>query len=62
MDVVPSPNVQLKVTLRPSGSVEPALEKLTTNGGWPAVTDAEAIAEGGWLVDEMYRMRRIIAQ
>ena len=28
----------------------------------PAVTDAEAIAEGGWLVDAMYRIRRIIAQ
>ena len=43
----------------PSGSAEPALEKLTVRGAAPSVGVAETTAVGGWL-SGMNRMRRIL--
>ncbi len=42
----------------PSGSADPALEKLTASGAAPLVGFAAATADGGWLVLTL-RMRRI---
>ena len=41
----------------PSGSLEPALEKLTVSGAGPELGLAAAAAIGGWL-PEMKRIRR----
>ena len=49
VDVPPSPNVQAYVSVWPSGSDEPALEKLTARGAGPAVGFADATAIGAWL-------------
>ena len=46
VDVPPSPNVQAYVSVWPSGSDEPALEKLTASGGGPAVGFADPTAIG----------------
>jgi hypothetical protein len=48
VDVVPSPKVQEKVNGCPSGSVEPALEKVTASGAGPDWGLAAAMAVGGW--------------
>jgi hypothetical protein len=46
VDVPPSPNVHAYVSGCPSGSDEPALEKLTASGAGPPVGFADATATG----------------
>jgi len=59
VEVCPSPKVQLYVSARPSGSLDPALEKLTVSGAGPDFGVASAAATGGWS-PEMKRIRRCL--
>ena len=60
VEVVPSPNVHEYASGCPSGSNEPALEKLTVNGTGPELGVAAATAIGGWFPPLMNRIRRIL--
>ena len=50
VEVAPSPKVQLNVKAVPSGSEQPALEKLTASGASPEIGVPLATATGGRLV------------
>ena len=59
VEVVLSPNVQEYVSGWPSGSDEPALEKLAVSGAGPDVGLADAAAVGAWF-PPVQRIRRIL--
>src|SRR6266478_200560 len=50
VDVAPSPNCQLYVNAAPSGSEDPALEKVTANGALPVSGAPLAATTGGRFV------------
>jgi hypothetical protein len=51
LDVPPSPNVHAYVSGSFSGSLVPALEKLTDRGEGPVVGCADTDTNGGWLFE-----------
>src|SRR5436190_7266981 len=57
VDVPPSPKFQAKVSAPPSGSEDPAEEKLTLSGAAPEVRLALARASGAWFPPGLYSIR-----
>src|SRR5882672_1000814 len=57
--LVPSPKSQAYVSAPPSGSTEPALEKVTIKGEYPALGVTLALATGDVFAAPLKRMRPI---